>query len=234
MKQLEYEQSLIKDEAQNKCNDNDNFQEDANSNIPLDTVGAIVLDSNGQFASAVSSGGILLKHPGRIGHASIYGCGCWVDEAADQSSKIAVCTTGCGEHILKTIFAKECADAMLDKSTDAQSLNDIFNSKFFNSSKLKVFKEKLIGALITKLEKSDNNEYVELYAAHSTSSMCYGFMSSNMKCPSSVMSRLPNNDIKNKININSHRIKLFDQKSSSPNHEEDNENSMEDKIIDDN
>ena len=41
----------------------------------IDTVGAIVLDIYGNLASAVSSGGILLKHPGRVGHASFFGCG---------------------------------------------------------------------------------------------------------------------------------------------------------------
>lgn len=37
----------------------------------LDTVGAVCMDINGNLASAVSSGGILLKHPGRVGHASM-------------------------------------------------------------------------------------------------------------------------------------------------------------------
>lgn len=41
----------------------------------LDTVGAICLDMKGNFASAVSSGGILLKLPGRVGHARlIFNC----------------------------------------------------------------------------------------------------------------------------------------------------------------
>lgn len=35
-----------------------------------DTVGAVCLDGHGNVASAVSSGGISLKHPGRIGQVS--------------------------------------------------------------------------------------------------------------------------------------------------------------------
>lgn len=49
----------------------------------LDTVGAVCVDSSGYVASAVSSGGLLLKHTGRVGQAAVYGCGCWAENNCD-------------------------------------------------------------------------------------------------------------------------------------------------------
>lgn len=42
-----------------------------------------------------------------------------------------------------------------------------------------MFKEKLIGILLCKLDETG----IDLYACHTTSSMCYAFMSSNMNEP---------------------------------------------------
>ena len=122
--------------------------------ISLDTVGAIVLDKRGCLASAVSSGGILLKYPGRIGHSSMFGCGCWVDETSSESfdenggdkQSIAVCTTGCGEYIIKTLFAKECAEHILrNKDETEYNLNEFFKKKFFSNyfEAIYLFEEKV-------------------------------------------------------------------------------------------
>ena len=54
----------------------------------LDTVGAIAVDQFGNVASAVSSGGIMFKDPGRVGQASVYGAGCFAENS------VAVTTTG--------------------------------------------------------------------------------------------------------------------------------------------
>jgi taspase (threonine aspartase 1) len=38
---------------------------------PLDTVGAVCVDAHGNLAAACSSGGVALKHPGRVGQVSL-------------------------------------------------------------------------------------------------------------------------------------------------------------------
>lgn len=55
-----HQNNLVQENARNKSQDE----------ALLDTVGAVCIDRDGNIASAVSSGGILLKHPGRVGHAS--------------------------------------------------------------------------------------------------------------------------------------------------------------------
>ena len=45
------------------------LQQEVDSEL-RDTVGAVVLDCSGHIASASSSGGIMLKHPGRVGQVS--------------------------------------------------------------------------------------------------------------------------------------------------------------------
>lgn len=42
-------------------------EEDSIQSLIQDTVGAIAMDTSGNLAAAVSSGGIALKQPGRLG-----------------------------------------------------------------------------------------------------------------------------------------------------------------------
>jgi beta-aspartyl-peptidase (threonine type) len=78
------------------------MQMDHAPSAPLDetrkfgTVGAVALDSTGHLASAVSTGGMTNKHPGRIGDSPLVGAGIY---ANDQSC--AVCATGSGEYFIR-------------------------------------------------------------------------------------------------------------------------------------
>ncbi|EDO35689.1 predicted protein, partial [Nematostella vectensis] len=69
----------------------------------LDTVGVVCVDTAGCVSAGSSSGGLLLKKPGRVGQAAVYGAGCYARNTTHSSVK------RCGELLIKTLLAKECA-----------------------------------------------------------------------------------------------------------------------------
>lgn len=78
-----------------------------------DTVGAVAWDSQGAISAGVSSGGLLLKHPGRIGEAAIYGSGCWASQRADGPIEGVACSvSGAGEYIIRAALGKAIGDAL--------------------------------------------------------------------------------------------------------------------------
>ncbi len=65
-----------------------------------DTVGAAAVDSRGRLAAAVSTGGVILKFPGRIGDSPIPGAGFYASEYTACSA------TGIGEKIMECMTCK--------------------------------------------------------------------------------------------------------------------------------
>jgi taspase (threonine aspartase 1) len=90
----------------------------------MDTVGVICRDRNGNVSAGVSSGGILLKRPGRVGEAAMFGCGCYALNLASQSNaakESAACgVSGCGEHVMKTRLAEKCCSSAFLNSSDGR------------------------------------------------------------------------------------------------------------------
>ncbi|MEE2789165.1 MAG: isoaspartyl peptidase/L-asparaginase [Myxococcota bacterium] len=67
-----------------------------------DTVGAVALDVRGGLAAAVSTGGIWMKTPGRVGDSPLAGAGLWAED-----NVVACSATGTGEFIMRVAL---CAD----------------------------------------------------------------------------------------------------------------------------
>ncbi len=81
------------------------------------TVGAVAIDKYGHLAAATSTGGMLNKHPGRVGDSPLVGCGFYADQYA------AVSCTGQGEDFVRLLIAQRAA-AYIAQGLDAQQAAD--------------------------------------------------------------------------------------------------------------
>lgn len=171
----------------------------------LDTVGAVCVDSTGNSAAGCSSGGLILKVPGRVGQAATYGAGCWATDTDDLS--VATCTTGNGEYLMKTFLAKEiCAD-LFTADCAVTSLHKTFKSKFLESPFLPA-DQGLYGGALSLLYYPKTN-CGEVLWSHTTKSFCVGYMSTQQKTPKFVYSPLPTYSLPGKSSVvNGHNFHL--------------------------
>ena len=78
------------------------------------TVGAVAIDSDGVPAAAVSTGGVWLKLPGRVGDSAVIGAGIYAD-----LKEGAACGTGTGEEIIRNMLCLRACENM--RRIDAQA-----------------------------------------------------------------------------------------------------------------
>lgn len=147
------------------------------SNLNSSTVGCIVVDSFGNIASGVSSGGGWLKPVGRIGSAAMYGAGCYTKHKSNIS--IGSSVSGIGEEIITNTVAKQCCDILLANEMNSEPncisnhelIQQLFECDEFSS---KVLEAGIISVICTNNPESKQLN-VELYIGHSTTHFGYGY-----------------------------------------------------------
>uniref|UniRef100_A0AAQ5XPI8 Taspase, threonine aspartase, 1 n=1 Tax=Amphiprion ocellaris TaxID=80972 RepID=A0AAQ5XPI8_AMPOC len=150
------------DTGQNQTKKRRQSSENENGSGCLDTVGAVVVDLEGNVAAAVSSGGLAMKHPGRVGQAAHYGCGCWAENACNMNPySTAVSTSGSPfltseDRVLGGVIVLRCCRCV--EAQPSQNIQGIL---------------------------------VEFLWSHTTESMCVGYMSAQDSKAKTHISRLP-------------------------------------------
>jgi taspase (threonine aspartase 1) len=177
-----------------------------------DTVGAICVDSDWNVASAASSGGIMLKHPGRVGPASCYGAGVWAEAGTSDENdacRTACCASGSGEYLMKTLISERvcgvlktsfqpfCAPGSEEVGIDVDLASDLgkrIDQCYRGSPVLRNIpnREKLLGVLGVRLFPDQSR--LALTSFHSTKHFCvaYSSLDGEDRCnPVSYVSALP-------------------------------------------
>ncbi|KAJ5200058.1 Peptidase T2 asparaginase 2, partial [Penicillium cf. griseofulvum] len=190
--------SLSRDGSPDAPDDEDSEQDEDDS--ITDTVGAIAIDKYGNIAAGSSSGGIGMKHRGRIGPAAQIGIGTHVipqDPTDPDGTTCAVVTSGTGELIASTLAASTCAQRMYysQKMGDNGVFTQVMEEEALRAwmkgefnGHTAVSNSVHFGALGVVTVKK-NNSGIELYFAHNTESFAVASMSSKSKEPSCLMSR---------------------------------------------
>ncbi|KAL1311817.1 hypothetical protein AAFC00_001895 [Neodothiora populina] len=165
-----------------------------------DTVGAIAIDNYGNIACGASSGGIGMKHRGRMGPAALVGVGAAVvptDPDDKNRTCVASVTSGTGEHMATTMAATVAAERVyhgikkgkggaLVEVEDDEALRSVVEKDFMGHPSVKHSNSAgAIGVLCVKRTK----EGVYLYFAHNTDSFALASMHADEQKPVCTMSR---------------------------------------------
>jgi beta-aspartyl-peptidase (threonine type) len=84
------------------------------------TVGCVACDAAGRVAAATSTGGMMLKRPGRVGDSALIGAGTYADDGAG-----AVSCTGLGEAFIKAAGAKQAVEALRAGRSPTEAARDV-------------------------------------------------------------------------------------------------------------
>ncbi|KAI0695475.1 nucleophile aminohydrolase [Cytidiella melzeri] len=147
----------------------------------LDTVGAIAWDASRGLAAGVSSGGLLLKSPGRIGEAAMFGAGCWAQQSNNSDVERGVACSfvaGSGEYIMRMMLAKTIGEAVMQAPDDYIDDTVVFHQMFSAMCRARGEREPSVGVLLVTQELNEGGGSIaRLWCAFTTKSMAIAYAS---------------------------------------------------------
>jgi len=186
-------------------NDSARFREtrDEEQDVDMvdDTVGAIAIDLMGHIAAGSSSGGIGMKHEGRVGPAALVGIGTAViplDPDDEDGVSVAAVTSGTGEHMATSFASHKCAERLYHSSRRGQGGHNI--AEYDDDAVIESFvtvdfmghpgvrSQPTPGAIGVMAVKQTHAGYY-FYFAHNTESFALASMASTEPQPLCTMSR---------------------------------------------
>ena len=142
------------------------------NNISLDSV--IIALSLG-----CSSGGLLLKHPGRVGPAAVIGCGCFASSGVSHPS-VACCTSGTGEVLLRTQLARSYCESVISSPEPEPftSLDKLLSKDVIHSPSFSCYPERYSALLGLFVPETGEGEVIW---GHNTSHFVLSYQTTAMK-----------------------------------------------------
>lgn len=134
----------------------------------MDTVGVIVFDDQGNVLSGVSSCGMSLKEPGRVGEAAVFGAGLWAQNASKDRPGFGLSASGQGEQIIRAALGRSAhmRFGTLGQNVQQQVLN-LVKADFFESPLLSSYNphQRDMGVILYHLEEKNDFNFGELWFA---------------------------------------------------------------------
>ncbi|TFK44390.1 asparaginase [Crucibulum laeve] len=177
-----------------------------------DTVGAVVCADDGLAAGVsrygilyflvvgsyrISSGGILLKYPGRVGEAAVYGAGCWAEQ---KSTKIgmACSVSGAGEHVVRAMLARRTSEALVAAAAEGadvdphEILRHALVEDFWKPANERGEPDPWAGVLLLITEENEEGGVsARLWCAFTSPSMAIAYASLECPKPKALILRRP-------------------------------------------
>ena len=168
-----------------------------------DTVGAVCCDGT-HVSAAVSSGGIWLKHSGRIGEAAAFGAGCWASDAPEASdaappaagrASAGTSVSGVGEHVMQALLARAACEALCEASPCFEELGRLLSEPTVQLSadggSPAAIAAGIIALRCDPTSEGHSSSPIEIVVVHSSPSFAVGYLHHERTTPKVFISRQP-------------------------------------------